>query len=176
MLLYSFRLLQTMRFVLAFFFSTLLFTSCIHQHSWLTQRIATGDVQYDSLRVYYPAQDKVNDIEVEILKTKATCSLTLSVHGGPIPPCENDPEHTYLRVKFAGRDIITEKASLHAGGQRIRPSQSLQEEIINHLRSGGAVGIALQGYRTTIEPDNFPQLAPQLDELPHFRDFEWPTF
>jgi hypothetical protein len=157
------------RLVSVFFVSLLLLTSCLAQHRWLTQRIATGNTQYDSLRLYYPALDKVNDIEVEILKTNEMCSLSLAVHGQPVPACEGDPEHALIRVKIADASI-TERASLHAGGQRIQPSSTLQEAILRHLRSGGAIEIELHGYRKKILADNFPQLAEQLDDLPHFRN------
>lgn len=147
----------------------LLTTGCINSHPWILQRIAAGDVQYDSRRVIYPARDKVNDIEVEILKTQNLCVLSLAVHGQPVPSCENDPSHTFVNVRI-GEKSFRELASLHAGGQRIKLSTDLQQAILAQFRTGGAVEIELPGYKKKIAAGNFPDLAGQLDEPPLFEN------
>lgn len=147
----------------------LLTTGCVNSQAWVLQRIAAGDVQYDSRRVIYPARDKVNDIEVEILKTQAICVLSLAVHGQPVRSCENDPSHTLVNVRI-GEKTFRELATLHAGGQRIKLSAPLQEAMLAQFRTGGAVEIELPGYKKKIAAGNFPDLASQLDEPPLFEN------
>ncbi len=138
-------------------------------HAWLSQRIAAGDSQYDSWRLVYPAHDKVNEIEVEILKTKGLYTLSLAVHGQPIRPCESDPKHAFVKVRI-GEECFRELASLHAGGQRLKLSPSLQEAIIAQLQGGGEVNIELPGYSRKITADNFPDLAKELENPSHFHN------
>lgn len=149
--------------------SFLLGTGCVNSRIWLHQRLATGDTQYDSHRVVYPAKDKANDIEVEILKTDSICTLFLSVHGQPVTSCENDPEHAPVRVKIRD-ETFTELALLHAGGQRLKISEALQEAILAQLRAGGSVEIELPGYKRKVAAANFPDLIGKLDQTPFFED------
>ena len=140
---------------------------CAQSHQWKSQQITTGDLQYDSLRVIYPARDKVNDIEVEVLKTEQMCTLTLVVHGQPIPASAHDPKQASVRVKIADK-IYHELAALREGGQRVKPSPALQEAILASLRAGGSIEIELPGYKKKIIASNFPDLAHKLDAPPHF--------
>ncbi len=146
-----------------------LFASCAQTRVWQCQRIATGEMQYDSLRIVCPAQDKVNDIEVEVLKTDLVCTVMLCVHGQPLTPSKNHPHHTPVHVKIADKSF-KELASLHSGGQRVKLSPALQEAILAQLRAGGFVEIELAGYKKRIDADNFPGFCKMLDSPPHFQN------
>lgn len=150
-------------------FVSFVMCGCSSQKGWHCQRILTGENDYDALRVVYTARDKSNDIEVEILKTNLIHTLSLTVHGQPIPSSENHPGHSLVRITIDDQSF-KELASLHAGGQRLKLSPSLQEKIISQLRNGGAVEIELPGYKRTIDASNFPDLVKKIDEPSHFRN------
>ncbi len=146
----------------------LILLSCSSRPSaWQTDRIVTSDSKYDSSKLTFHAKDRINGIDLEILKTEKTSHLYLIVHSAPVPPYKKDPKSALVTFfKEGNKEIFI--AHRHEGGQRLRVPDALFEKIINALEQKESLVITLEGYSTEVNATEFPKFYKEIQSNPLF--------
>jgi len=108
----------------------------------------------DSSRLSCPAHDKVNGVGVEMVFAENSLRTYLEVHSQAIPSYRGNDREALVTLKMADRVFHT-IAHRHAGGQRLLLPSDFQQILIDALLEGSPVVIELQGYRSTLNPEQF---------------------
>jgi hypothetical protein len=155
------------------FFLGLLFVSCQSSSPWIVSHIQAGNATYDSSRLSYRFHDIVNEIGVEMICAQGFINTYLEVHTQEIPPYQGNHKEAFIVMKTADQ---TKQAIgyRHEGGQRVSLPADLQEELIHALHHNQTVTIVLEGFATTINPQNFTAQFKQLHAKPFANPFQLP--
>jgi hypothetical protein len=149
------------------FLLLLSFFSCAAKSQWEVSHIKGGSAEFNSSRLAYHSEDRVNGIDLEFLKTKDSLNLYLHVHSRPIPCFQDSPKKAKVTVQAEDKSY-TFSALRHEGGQRLLLPSSIQEIIIETLKNGMPVVIHLEGYDVSIEPACFSDFFYKLHYPPRF--------
>lgn len=140
-------------------FSTLFslcFASCQTPSRWTASHMQANDPSFRSSRLTYHCQDRINEINVEFLKTRSSLHCYLYVHSDAIPPYKGalQEARVQLLIESTQHTII---AMRHAGGQRLLLPDSAGSLILSALDKGTPVFIKLDGYAVKLDPENFKE-------------------
>ncbi len=134
------------------FFSSLV--SCRKQTHWAFDQIHSDKAEFRSTKLTHYAQDPINGIDLEFLKSDNCLNAYLNIHSIPIKPYKEDPTSALLTINIEG-ETSHYRAYRLAGGQRFLIPPATSEILIDALKNHRAISIALAGYRTTIEAEDF---------------------
>lgn len=138
---------------------------CQSSPTWYVSHQGGAEKQFESARLAYPVRDKVNEVAVEMVYAKESTRTYLSVLTQRILPFQGNPKEARVTLKIA-EQTIEGIAHRHQGGQRAMLPQELQEVLIQHLLEGTPVTIQLEGYSTTLDPDQFALSYQELQKMP----------
>ena len=134
------------------FFS--LFISCNKQSHWAFDQIHSDKAEFRSTKLTYYARDPVNGIDIEFLKSDDHLNAYLNIHSIPIKPYKGDPTSTLVTINIEG-EASQCRAYRLAGGQRFLIPESTTQILIDALSNRKAISIALAGYRTVVQAEDF---------------------
>ncbi len=138
---------------------------CQSSPSWYVSHQEGAEKQFESARLAYPVRDKVNEVAVEMIYAKESTRTYLSVLSHKIPPYQGNPKEARVTLKIAEK-TIEGVAHRHQGGQRALLPMDLQEVLIHHLLEGTPVTVQLDGYSTTLEPEQFALSYQEMQKTP----------
>lgn len=153
--------------------SLVLMASCAKSTSWKADHIHTGDTAYNSTKLFYPTRDRVNGADVEILFVEDHITSYLQVHSQMIPPYQGNPKEALVSFKV-GDVVFSGVAQRHEGGQRVRLTPDLQEQLLQALQAKKSVQLQLEGYQTLITAEEFPKLFQESQKTPIRNPFQLP--
>ena len=148
-------------------------TSCQSTSPWAVSHLQAGHPMYNSSRLSYHLRDMVNEIGVEMICAEGHIHTYLEVHTQQVPPYQGNFQEALITMKTPHS---TEQALgyRHQGGQRISLPLDLQELLITSLQNNQIVTIAVEGYSTTLDPQDFNQQFQQLHVEPLTNRFQLP--
>jgi hypothetical protein len=124
--------------------------SCYQSDRWRNISIKTGNPQFNSAKLVYPATNFSHDLEVEFLYTANTLHAYINVYSQTIAPYEGDESVASLSLDVKGHHyhLLVDRL---AGGQRLRiPDQSL-DFFIQLLEKHSSLVLSLkEHYKTKI--------------------------
>lgn len=89
----------------------------------------------------------------------------VAVHSQTIPPFKGNTKEAFISLKVLDQSFQG-VGHRHAGGQRVLLPAELQNILIQNLLGGKPITIQLQGYSTTVEPDQFAAEYQKLKKAP----------
>ena len=146
---------------------------CQSTNSWEVAHIQTGRENYNSARLVYPVRDIVNGIAVGMVCAQGQVNTYLEVHTQTIPPYQGNPKEALVVMKIA-EQMTQRVACRHEGGQRLSLPSDLSTLMIESLQQNHPVTIILEGYATTIHPEDFSKRYQQLHAAPLTNRFQLP--
>jgi hypothetical protein len=148
-------------------------TACTKSTPWQADHIHTGDAAYNSTKLSYPARDHVNGADLEMLLIGNSITSYLQVHSQTIPPYRGNPKEALVSIKVDDQ-VFSGVAQRHEGGQRVRLTLDLQEQLIQALQTKKSVQLQLEGYQSLIMADDFPKQFKKFQETPIRNPFQLP--
>jgi len=134
---------------------SLLLLACQHNDRWKNVSIRTGNGQFDSSKLVYPATNFCHDLEVEFLYTDKHLHAYINVYAETVPAYEEDPQVALLVLHVKGQqyDLLVDRLS---GGQRLKIPQESLNFLIDLLEKYPYVTFTLGSiYRTKINALDF---------------------
>jgi len=122
----------------------------------------TGDAAYDSTKLLYAAKDPVNGVDLEMLQIGGALIAYLQVHSQVVPPYRGNGKEALVTLKVDDQ-VTSGIAERHEGGQRLRLTRDLQEQLLEALQAQKSVQLQLEGYQAFISAEDFPE---------HFKTFQ----
>ncbi len=142
----------------------LLLCACAKQDHWALDTVRAGGEAFNSSKLCYRADDRINGIDLELLSTSEKLSIFLNVHSQAAPIYPNDPKKTLVKISSPQKKLLI-LAHRREGGQRLLLPESTYSFILSTLQSGEPLTLQIPGYITTIEPERFSK---------HFEKFQHP--
>lgn len=137
-------------------FMALFLTSCSSgcgpEWCCVTHQVSPSD--YSSRRIYLPANNGFNQMEVELVQTKCSLRMYLNSHGLEIPADPSDPSKALVYVSFRSHSFTTKFDRL-VGGHRLLVPENVRDQIVDSLLSGQPVYIRVGAFEADIMPDKF---------------------
>ena len=138
---------------------------CTQTTDWNVSYLTAGSKEFNSAKLFLPAKDPVNGMDVEFLQTKLGVRAYLQVHSHPTVPYEGNTHETWVRLK-TDQDQLNGPAVRHEGGQRIFLSPPMQEFLLSSLKKGKVVVIELTGYKATVSAQGFKKEFEEMQNPP----------
>jgi hypothetical protein len=132
-----------------------------------------GRDAYNSARLSYPVQDKVNGIGIEMIYREGLVNTYLEVHSQTVPSYKGNAKEALVIMKIDGK-TFQGIAHRHEGGQRLSLPSQLHLLLIDGLRMNQPVTILLEGFFTTLDPNEFAEQYRQLQQAPVKNRFQLP--
>lgn len=133
----------------------ILFSSCNRSDPWRNLSIKTGNANFNSSKLLYPATNFSHDLEIEFLYTAQRLHAYINVYSETIPPHQGDDKVAALSlaVKDHHYEILVDRL---AGGQRLKIPEESLTFFINLLEKHSYVILGLKdGYKTRINAKDF---------------------
>ncbi len=140
-----------------------LLSSCYKPSPWAFRQIRSEETSFNSTKLTYASCDSVNEIDLEFLHHQDLVRAYLNVHSRPVPPSNEDPKGALVIIK-AGTEEWRFMAYRLEGGQRLLLPQEATDLLVDLLKNLKKVTLSMSGYRTTIDPEDFPH---KFDTLLH---------
>ncbi len=121
---------------------------------WCCNEIPVFPVDYSSRRIYLPANNGFNQVEVELVQTRCNLRMYINSHGMEIPADPCDPDKALVFVSFRTHSYTT-KFDRFVGGHRLLVPEAVRDEIVNTLLAGQPVYLRVGGFEADIMPDKF---------------------
>lgn len=144
--------------------------SCHEKSRWTADKITSEKKTHTSTRLSYFSKDRVNGIDLEILRTEEHLKLYFHVHSTPIPTDPQLPTHSSISFLIGDEKFHT-KGYRMKGGQKILLNEKDAEFLLATLAEGKQVQVFMKGYKTVIDPHGFIETKKQLESpffSPHF--------
>lgn len=154
-------------------FLFLVLSSCTASSSWNVSHLQGSRKGFDSARLIYPIRDIVNGVAVEMIYSDDHLRTYVSVYSQAIPPHCGNVKEALVTLK-ASDQTFQAVAHRHEGGQRALLPTELQNILIQKLLDGESMTIELQGYSTTLNPDQFAAEYRKLRKAPFNLPFQLP--
>lgn len=135
--------------------------------------IKASSPEFNSSKLSYRSANAPNGINLEFLRTSSSLHLYLYVRSQIIPPCKHDQKKAIVTI-LTDEGAYTEEAARLEGGQKVLISDPLRDKIIEALKKNLPVTIRLQGYSTTIDPQDFSDYLEKMDNPPFSLRFRLP--
>lgn len=148
-----------------FFLLLTLLTGCGASSPWRVSHLQGSQKGFDSARLIYPIRDIVNGVSIEMIYSKDQLRTYVSVCSQTIPPLGGNVKKAFVALKISDQ-TFQGVAHRHEGGQRVLLPTELQDLLIQNLLDGKPVTIELQGYSTTLNPDQFGAEYQKLRKAP----------
>lgn len=145
--------------------SLLLFCGCQSTKSCDVVHLDGADPAFSSARLTFPIRDKVHGIGVHMISTPGQISTYLEVHLQTIPPYRGDPKEGLVKITMNGKTLRS-TAYRHEGGQRLSLSPEMNYLLIEALQNHHPVTLELEGYSTTLDPQDFSEQYEKLQTAP----------
>ena len=139
-----------------------LLAGCAKPTLWEFDSIAAGDKSYDSARLLYQDPESGSHLRLEFLRIGTGVDLFLNLTQYTISPSPLDPSSTLVPLKIGEAPPIEERAHLLEGRMRLRFEPETASLITRALQEGKRVGILIDGFEETIEPERFGQFYEKL--------------
>jgi len=123
----------------------LLLAGCWSQSPWHLDAIAAGDSAYDSSRLVYTPS--ASHLRLELLRVGNEVEIFLYL-------TQHRLNSTELSLTIEGEEF-KEIAPMREGRMRVGLSKEMGKRLILALQEGKPVGILLDGFQETINPDAF---------------------
>lgn len=138
--------------VLAALFLNSCSSGCGQQWCCVSQQISPSD--YSSRRIYLPANNGFNQMEVELVQTRCSLRMYINSHSLEIPSEPNDPYSAQVFVSFRSHSFTTRFDRL-VGGHRLLVPDTVRDQIVDSLLAGQPVYIRVGAFEADIMPDKF---------------------
>lgn len=145
--------------------SFVLFCGCQSTKSCDVVHLDGADPAFNSARLSFPIRDKVHGIGVQMISTPGQISTFLEVYIQTIPPYQGNPKESLVKLKLNGR-TLRGIAYRHEGGQRLTLSPEMNHFLIDALHNRHPVTLELEGYSTTLDPQDFSEQYAKLQTAP----------
>jgi hypothetical protein len=136
-------------------FLTLVCSSCNRSDPWRNFNIKTGNANFNSKKLVYPATNFSHDLEIEFLYTANKLHAYINVYSQTIPCYEGDDKVASVSLDVKGHHykLLVDRLG---GGQRLKiPDESLSF-FIKLLEKHSSITLTLQeGYKTKINSKEF---------------------
>ncbi|MBS0604437.1 MAG: hypothetical protein JSS60_05285 [Verrucomicrobia bacterium] len=149
---------------------SLFLLSCSKQSHWAFDQVHSDKKEFRSTKLTYYSRDPVSGLDLELLRTEEHLNAYLNIHSIPIAPYKGDPKKALVTLEINGEKIQSIAYRL-GGGQRFLLSEEIAETVIEALHNHQEVSIALIGYRTLFQPEDF---SAKFQKLVHPFPFENP--
>jgi hypothetical protein len=133
----------------------LLVCACSKQSHWAFDQVHSERKEFRSTKLTHRSHDPGNGIDVELLKTDEHLNVYLNIHSIPVPPSKVDPKKTTVNIAIGEKRLTCEAYRLE-GGQRFLLPEEISTSLIEALCQRVPVIISLTGYRTILNPQDFP--------------------
>ncbi len=153
--------------------SLLIFAGCNSKDRWSTHYVQADETQYASSKITYPALDKVNGMDVEMLMTQGKLYTYIHVHSQTLPVDPHNPKEIKLHIKTEEK-IVEGIAYRHEGGQRALLSEALQTALIDALTKEKNVTLEVAGFSTELSSETFSDHFQELEKTPVKNPFHLP--
>ena len=129
---------------------------------WKLDSIAAGDKSFDSARLVYRNPAGNSPLRLEFLRIGTSIDLFLNLSQFTIAPSLLDPASASVRFAIEGEPPFEEPIPLLEGRMRLRFLPETASRVTRALQDGKKVGILVDGFEETIEPERFPKLYEKL--------------
>lgn len=134
---------------------SVLLLACQHNDRWRNVTIRTGNEQFDSSKLIYPATNFCHDLEMEFLYTGKKLHAYINVYAETIPCYQEDTQVALLVLDVKGHqyDFLVDRLS---GGQRLKIPDDSLNFMLGLLEKYPYVTLTLgNAYRTKINALDF---------------------
>jgi hypothetical protein len=147
--------------------SAFLLCGCSRTDRWQETSIQTGSSKYDSSRLLYVAEDRVNGIDLELLQTPQGLKIYLLVHSSPVAPYGEEGKKSLVRISTEKEKKVI-LATRREGGQRLLLPETIYPFILTALKEKEWLTLQLSGYETRISPGKFKEKFEKLEHPSKF--------
>ncbi|MBS0652994.1 MAG: hypothetical protein JSR39_05635 [Verrucomicrobia bacterium] len=148
-------------------FLSVILASCRSSSPWALDRVESGNSDFNSAKLTFPANDPIHGIDVEFLNTSKNLYVYLNVHSIPIPALKNNPKYAFVHLTI-GTEKYRFEALRREGGQRLLLPEEAVDLMISSLRKNLPIEIKVSGYSTQITPSGFPEKFKKMQQSPLF--------
>lgn len=127
--------------------------TCIPE--WQTTTILSANPDYNSSRLFYPALNPFNGLEVEIIHTLSGMRMYLNALSLSFPMEEEHPELVTVNIELSENVSFSVLAERLGGGQRLLLSDEAAQKVVNTLLNGEPVFFSVGHYSTQVSPYHF---------------------
>lgn len=141
-------------------------SSCSRTDFWQNSSIKTGNKEFDSAKLIYPASNYTHDYQLEFLYSEDSLKAYINLYSSKAPIYSEDSELTLLKfmIKDNKYEVIVDRLS---GGQRIRLPVEATSLLINLLEENNEVTIFFkEGMKFNISSYNFKKHFKSLKAKP----------
>lgn len=142
--------------------TTLLFGCSGPASIWHLDSIATGDTSFDSSRLFYQDPASHSRLRLEFIRVAGEIDLFLSLSQYSLTPSPSDPSSILVQFSIEGEPPFQESIALHEGKMRLRIPPQIRDRIASALQEGKKVGILVDDFEETLNPDQFTQIFEQF--------------
>lgn len=140
-----------------------LFLSCQCQPLWIFEKTVTCRSDFNSGVLFYPAEDPITNLELEITQTGSGLYAYINVFACPILSTTQDHQVEVSVTINSEENCFL--ADILTGGQRLLLPDDARDLIIGALLDGMAVDVRAGPYRQNVSPDGFRGGFCQLTRL-----------
>lgn len=158
----------------------LLLSSCSHPCSnWNFEETQTTCPSYQSAKIYTPAQNSFDGLEVELIATLDNAWMFLNIYSTPLSGDAATPGIIAVNI-VALEESWQTSGVLFEGGQRIALNDEARDYIIEALLNNQPITITVDRYHAELSPEGFPKAYFKLVDIsrerrPFFNFFDYTT-
>jgi hypothetical protein len=143
--------------------------ACESNKSWEVSHVQAGKKEYNSARLSYPVHDIVNGIGIEMICAQGLINTYLEVHAQHVPAYQGNDKEALVILKIEGK-TFQGIGQRHEGGQRVSLPPPLQQLLTEALQLNQPVTVMLEGFFTTLEPEEFSEQFRELQSEPMIKN------
>jgi hypothetical protein len=137
------------------FLALFLSSACSSSNNqWAVDHVQASNPEFASSKLTFQSKDRNTGVDLELLKIGTAQYLYLTVHSQTVPAYNHNAKAARVFI-HTNNERIEVIAYRHEGGQRLLLPEAVYPLVLDSLKTGKDVTIALEGYTTTIDSANF---------------------
>ncbi|MBS0625558.1 MAG: hypothetical protein JSS32_05875 [Verrucomicrobia bacterium] len=141
----------------------LFLAGCAAPNPWRYDSISAGDPLFDSAKLTYSPLTGYPPWKIEVLKMGGETEVHLCLMQYKFHPMAGDPSKIKVVLALEDRQV-EETLPIFEGSMKLRLSDTLASTLIESLQDGKKVGILIDGFEETIDPDLFKNQFAKFDQ------------
>jgi hypothetical protein len=143
-----------------------LFNCAGNCRKWFLEEEITACPQYNSGKLYLPAEEICRGLELEIVRSASGMRMYLNTFSLPFSPDNSNPNLSPFFITIACDEPALFLGELLEGGQRVLLPIEVSQQIVSALLDNQSVVIKAGRYQTEIVPTSFAKLYDDLLQIP----------